>query len=379
MFLRIMKFDIQGDAEDGPKLWRLPRRDFVLLPLIFVMAIVVILAGGEVVARVLYRQDDSAEPCEYLTPSGFRYRPMCTSHTKVWEGPWITQHFNACGYRTAESCAPEPDGSLRVVVLGSSTARGALVNYDESFAARSAAALSRQCGQSVDFQNLGTEPSDVNRIDIRMREVLALKPSAIVLMVGPFDLVHLMDKPPSVAGELPPEPFNLRSLVGVLRDSRLFLLMQYYLYRDPAFQVRAFLLNADPADYVRKPLSAAWQHRVEDLGDLLGRVKAQASAVPVLLVYYPERAQVALARMKVDPPGVDPFVIGAALGKMAAQYGVRFSDATEAFAAAPDFESLFYLTDGHPREGGHAALASAVVEGLLSEPPFSECDRVSAR
>ena len=43
--------------------------------------------------------------------------------------------------------------------------RGALVNYDESFAARASAALSKQCGATVDFQNLGTEPSDVDQID----------------------------------------------------------------------------------------------------------------------------------------------------------------------------------------------------------------------
>ena len=40
-----------------PPEWRLPRRDYILLPLIFVMTIVVLLIGGEVTARVLYAQD----------------------------------------------------------------------------------------------------------------------------------------------------------------------------------------------------------------------------------------------------------------------------------------------------------------------------------
>lgn len=79
--------------------WRLPRRDYILLPLIFVTTMLVLLVGGEIAARLRFPQDDAAEPCEYSTPSGFRYRPGCTSHTKVWEGPWITQHFNDCGYR----------------------------------------------------------------------------------------------------------------------------------------------------------------------------------------------------------------------------------------------------------------------------------------
>jgi hypothetical protein len=317
-------------------------------------------------------QDDAVEPCEYLTQSGYRYRPECTSHTKVWEGPWVTQHFNACGYRTAESCAPRPPGSLRVVVVGSSSARGALVNYVDSFAARASAALSKRCGGLVDFQNLGTEPSDVDRIDQRMAEAIALKPSAIVMAIGPFDLIHLLDKPPVAEGPaVEPERFNLHTAVQLLRDSRLFLVMQYYLYRDPAFQVRAFLLNGDPADYVRAPLSPQWQQRVEAFGALLGRITAHTDGVPVMLIYIPERAQVALAKFPPDPPGVDPFALGRALDVVAAAHGVKFFDATKAFADAPDFGSLFYLTDGHPKDGGHAAVARVVEQGLLAEPAFS--------
>jgi hypothetical protein len=228
----------------------------------------------------------------------------------------------------------------------------------------------------VDFQNLGTEPPDVDRIDQRIPEALGLKPAAIVMTIGPYDLIHLKDPPPSAGGEqAPPERLSLRSVVNMLRESRLFLVMQYYLYRDPAFQIRAFLLNGDPADYVRRPLSAIWRQRVDDLGDLLHRITSETSpaGVPMLLVYVPERAQSALAAMKSAPPGVDPFVLSAALDDVARRNGVRFLDATPAFARAPDFYSLYYLTDGHPRDGGHAALAGVIEQGLLAEPAFARC------
>ena len=176
--------------------WRLPRRDYILIPLIFVMTALVVLAGGEVSVRLIYVQDDAAEPCAYSTPFGFRFKPLCTSRTKVWEGPWITQHFNECGYRTAESCAPRPAGLPRIVVVGSSVARGALVNYPQSFAARASAMLTDRCRTTVDFQNLGTNPSDFDRIDQRIPEALALKPSAIVMTTGPYDLMHQKDPPP---------------------------------------------------------------------------------------------------------------------------------------------------------------------------------------
>lgn len=350
---------------------RLPRRDLFLLPAIFFGTMLVLLAGGELGARLLFPQDDAAEPCEYVTADGARYRRFCTSHTKEWEGPWITQHFNDCGYRTAESCAPRPPGALRVVVLGSSTARGALVNYEDSFAARVSATLSHACGGLVDVQNLGTEPTDVDRIDRRIAEAVALKPAAIVMTVGTHDLMHLKDPPPSQT-QTEPKRIDLRWLVLKLRDSRLFLLMQYELYRDPQFQVRAFLLNGDPADNVRRPLTAIWQKRVDDFGDLLGRITAQTN-IPVLLVYIPERAQAALARSHSAPPGVDPYVLQNALLRTAKAHDVTFLDATPAFADAPDFQNLYYLTDGHPREGGHEAIASVLDRAILAEPAFAHC------
>jgi len=354
--------------------WRLPRRDYVLLPAIFVLTILLLLAGGEIAARIIYVQDDAAEPCEYLTPTGFRYHPMCMSRTKVWEGPWITQQFNDCGYRAAESCAIRPPGSLRVAVIGSSTARGALVNYPDSFAARASAALSARCGGKVDFQNLGTEPSDVDRIDLRIPEALALHPTAIVMTVGTYDLLHLKDPPLLVAGEhRPPLRLNVKAVANMLRQSRLFVLMQYYLYLDPAFQVRAFLLNGEPADYLRPPLSQTWQRDVDGFGDLLGRITAQTGSVPVLLVFSPERGHAALAGQVPVPPGIDPFAIGAALRKVAAAHGVEFFDATAAFGTAADFRSLYYLTDGHPNAGGHAVLANVVQQALLSQPAFARC------
>lgn len=349
------------------------RRDLIVLPLIFVATMLILLGGGEIAARIAYPQVDDAEPCEVVTPQGSRYRPECTSHTKVWEGPWVTQHFNDCGYRTAESCAPRPPGALRVVVVGSSTARGALVNYPESFAAMASAALSRQCGATVDFQNLGTEPVDVDRIDQRMPEVLALNPAAIVMTIGPYDIIHLKDPPP--AADPGPERIDLRWFVNRLRESRLFLMVQYELYRDPAFQVHAFLLNRDAADYVRDPLTQAWRQRIADLGDLLGRITARSGPVPVLLVYIPERAQAALAAMPSDPPGIDPFALPKALAQVAKAHGVALLDATKAFASADDFQSLFYLTDGHPREGGHAALAGVIDTALRREPAFASCTR----
>jgi hypothetical protein len=143
------------------ELWRLPRRNYVLLPLIFVATILVLLGGGEIAARLAYPQADGPEACECLTPTGFRYHPDCVSYSKVWGGPWVTHWSNDCGYPGVVSCAPRPPGSLRVVAVDSSTTRGALVNYPDTFAACVSSVLSESCGPLVDFQNLGTEGGGV--------------------------------------------------------------------------------------------------------------------------------------------------------------------------------------------------------------------------
>lgn len=347
----------------------LVRRDLVLLPAIFLLTALILLTAGEVSARLIFPQTAMAEPCEYATSSGLRYHPGCTSQSKLWEGPWITEHFNACGYRGPEPCATLPPNTRRLVVLGTSTAHGTFVNFEDFFPTRTSAWLSARCGFPVDAQTLATEPVDLDHTDTRMAETLSLHPSAIALVIGPFDLVHQKD-PPGVTDTYR-QPLFAR-VIALLRQSRLFQITQYYLYRDPSFQVRAFLLNGDSAGYVREPLSPAWQQRVDAMGDLLGRLVARADGVPITLMYYPERAQTALAREAHDPPGVDPYAIGDALAGIAAQHGVHFVDATHAFAAA-DFDSLYYLTDGHPKAGGHAALATALEQSLAGQPAFANC------
>jgi hypothetical protein len=42
-------------------------------------------------------------------------------------------------------------------------------------------------------------------------------------------------------------------------------------------------------------------------------------------------------------------------------------------AAAPDFQSLIYATEGHAQAGGHAVIATAVEDALLSQPAFARC------
>ena len=87
---------------------KLPRRDIVLLPLISMLTLLCMLAGAEVITRIVW-PEQIVNSCQVPDPSlGFRYRPNCSSTMKSAEGPWYTNDYNECGYRSAASCGPVP-------------------------------------------------------------------------------------------------------------------------------------------------------------------------------------------------------------------------------------------------------------------------------
>jgi lysophospholipase L1-like esterase len=364
-------------GEALPAAGRLPKRDYILLPLIALATIIVLAGCGEILARTFWEAYDD-NVCAYQTPLGQRFRPNCTSPEKAAEGPWTVNAYNECGYRTAESCAVRGPDQLRVVVLGSSTARGALVPYEQTFAARASATLTSTCGGLVDFQNLATGWSDVDRTDSRIPEALALKPTAIIIVIGPYDIEHLKDETASKDIKPPAAAFgiNLRDINGQLRKSRLFLVGQHYLYRDPAVHIAGLLSDgSDSSRFLGEFLPETWRKRVDDAGALFARISALTAPanVPVLVFYIPSRPQAALAVPKYSRPSADPKALGEALRGVARQNGVTLIDLTQDFAGASDFGSLYYEADGHPTPAGHDVIAKQVESTLLSLPAFNQC------
>src|ERR1700733_10827298 len=101
----------------------LPRRDWILLPLIAVVTITLMVAVSEAVARLVWpEQEDSC----LVTggPSGLRFLPNCKSRAKEPETPWVEYSYNSCGFHTLEPCVPKPEETIRIAVLGSSYSHG---------------------------------------------------------------------------------------------------------------------------------------------------------------------------------------------------------------------------------------------------------------
>ena len=170
---------------------RLPRRDFLILPLLSIFTCLALIAGTETTARHFYFGNGS-DSCRVVDANiGFSTRPGCTSLMKNAENSWETNQYNDCGYRSKESCGPKPLGTTRIALVGSSMSEGWFVAYDQIFATRAALELTRMLGRPVEVQNLSREQCFPICEFHRIPEALALKPDILLLAVSASDFEKL--------------------------------------------------------------------------------------------------------------------------------------------------------------------------------------------
>src|ERR1700679_3714079 len=115
---------------------RLPRRDWILLPLLSLLTICGMVAGVNLAAKGVFRGETAFHclvPGSLLT--GDYAPPNSVCRDKNYESQWTEYRFNSCGHRAGMECGPKPAGSYRIVVIGSSVAMGHLVTRENTFAA----------------------------------------------------------------------------------------------------------------------------------------------------------------------------------------------------------------------------------------------------
>ncbi len=374
---------------------RLPRRDFVLLPLLCALTVVAMVGLAEIGTRMAYaerKEDSCARPDATL---GYRFAPDCTSRTKAAEGPWVTNYYNECGYRTTQSCGPAADGVRRVAVVGSSISAGYLVPYDSSIANLTAARLQGKCDAPVEFQNLGGIGYIWSKVYSRMDEALALRPLAVMMVVIPFDLEQTVDTPAPTAlgtaasGTSASGTSALRldavattgvmaRLHRIIGSSRAFAVAQHFLFQNVPFYTNLYLRYGDKADFLRPPFPPSWQRRFHDFDVLMEGVsaKARAAGVPFILATVPQRAQAALVASHGRlPPGIDPMAFDREVARIAARHGIDDIDVTPEFARQSNpAADYYYAVDGHINALGSQLVAKAIAQRFISDvPAFASC------
>jgi hypothetical protein len=356
------------------------RRDLILLPLVSVLTVAVMFAVAEIGTRPLWPAYERGY-CMLFDPiKGPHGKPNCTSIVKVPESPRVVIRFNSCGYRSNAPCGAKPAGTFRLAFLGSSITEGFVIPYDQMLAARMTASLRQIWNRPVEFQNLGAEACPPIYAYRHLGEALKLDPDAIVIVVNPWDLEQDI-APALLAMRSDLRPLNrvappiihltpLQVLQAWTHSSRSLAVAQHYLLENRQTFLSLYLgAGGDHTAFVRTPFSKAWEKRMEDADLLLGEMadRIHAAGIPFLLIGVPERAQAAMLKVPVLPPGVDPWAFTRRLSEIAARHGILYVDALKVFSHEPRPETLFYVVDGHPTPRAHELMGEAAARELLEE------------
>ena len=356
----------------------LPRRDYVLLPLLSVLTVILLFAGTEITTRMIWTASEHGYCMQFDPVVGPHGKPDCVTTVKIPEAPAPVAHrFNHCGYRSEASCGPKADGVFRIALLGSSIAEGYVIPYHQMLGSEMANTLSQTWPRKVELENLAAEACPPIYSYRHLGEALKLQPDTVVLILNPWDLEQDVD-PKLMALRDDPRPINhapepainlnlVQQVQAWAHESRTMLVAQHYMLQDETAFIKLYLMaGGDHTAFVKCPFSPSWRRRFSGTDVLLGEMaqKIHAAGATFLLVAVPERAQVLMLRDRTLPPGVDPYAFTRELSSMAAKHGILFVDGLKAFAGCQDPEKLFYVVDGHPTPLAHKILGEAAAHEL---------------
>ncbi len=367
-------------------------RDAWLLPLICLATVLIMLIGAEAAAQVFWPEEkDNSCVVHDGTLLGFHHRPHCVSRMKAAEGPWYTNRYNECGYRSMASCAPVPPGVRRIAFIGASISGGHLVEYEHTIATSLGQSLTAMCTAPVQIQNLAAAGYTGRKNIIRMAEALRLHPQAVVFVQTPVDIENQLDDtlPPITDAILAVPPKTavrvkkirkvglIQQASGIIRESRAVVVAQHFMFSDPSVYIPLFMANGDKAAFLKPPFTPLWQSRLARFDELIAALADQAhrANVPFVLVFVPHQAEIAMEAGATRPPGVDPLAFPKALEAIAIRHGAVFVDASEILRRQPDPASLYYRVDGHPSGKGQPMIGRSLAEHLanLGSGPFFDC------
>jgi hypothetical protein len=181
---------------------KLPRRDWVLLPVLSLLTISVAVLSTEFVARRLFLFTATAPFIQNcmgpVDPAkGAWAVPNSVCQEKKYETQLVTYEFNGCGHRAGMECGAKRQPNVyRIVMVGSSYAMGYDMQWQGSLAALLPASLSRKTGRRVELYDEGMVTVFPHELTLRFDEVLAAKPDLILWVLTPLDIEK--EWPPAV-------------------------------------------------------------------------------------------------------------------------------------------------------------------------------------
>jgi hypothetical protein len=383
---------------------KLPLRDWMLLPVLGLVTIVILVCSTELIARQFYSQSTSVgEDCMLLNSSSKTLGgiPNSVCWEKIPEGELTEYRFNSSGYRSNKDFEPKQPGTFRIVVIGSSFAIGARVPIEVAFATTLSSELSKLTGRKVEILNEGMagDAGYPSIVALRFKDALAAKPDMILRILTPWDIQNESSSIPTThrytgpvaqqksridkfleqhrrsAFMLRPLLYGSRSLYvnvkSFLSDPRSPFMLRHFFYESQSQYMKSFLMSSNSiynTGFLRTEPNAEWKKQVlrfaSDDAAIEERVKA--AGVPLVAVLIPFRVQAAMISMGEWGAEFDPFKLDNELRSIITSHGGTYIDILPDFRNIPNPEQGYYPVEGHLNPRGHAMIARLLAKEITS-------------
>ena len=402
----------QSSASDpvNVKEGKLPRRDWILLPMLSLLTMALMAVSTESIARRLFSASKtSLNSCLVLddAATGVRGIPNSVCWEKTPESQLTEYRLDCLGFRTEMVCGPKPPGTYRIVMIGSSVAMGELVPIEKTLATLLPKELSRSTGRKVELYNEGMAFGFTRNTALRFNYVLAAKPDLILWVLTPIDVKLAGFLYAEYAETLSKRSDRASSFQSGLLDSLKITIRKYggnplagtanalrhffYEYESQNRYIQSYL-NADEgfwdagAGALRAELSPEWEARLREFEVYAADVeeKARTAGIPLVAVLVPNRAQVAMISLNEWSVGFDPYRLDDEVRSIITRHGGTYIDILPDFRTLPNPERYYYPLDGHPDTRGHEVIAGFLARelrgGAVSElsavQPYAAVEKV---
>lgn len=384
---------------------QIPLRDWIVLPVLALLTILVIAVSTESIARWQFPASQTTLGNCFVVddPSGTApAKPYSDCSERLAESDYTAEYrFNSRGDRDdIDLQAKQPD-TLRIVMIGSSFAMGLFVRREKSFAALLPLELSQQTGRRIELYNEAKGgkfrggPYPIKSSLAKFDEVVSAQPDIILWIITPMDIDN------SELGTLKPvsqismtasgkqrkqsdrfidiwNKFTRSIAEGKLGEmlrsqweqSRSSLALQHLLIasESPDQYVESYLKNGEDAEFLKDEPSAQWQDLLRNFEFQAEgfQQKASSAGVPFVAVLIPNRAQSAMISTNSWPSGYDPYKLDNKLRTFIEDHGGVFIDVLPKFRNIPHPEQHYFPVDGHLDTQGHAMVAQLLSDAFAN-------------
>jgi hypothetical protein len=380
---------------------KIPRRDWILLPILSLLTICLVAGSVELYGRQKFsRLPSVGENCLLIDdPShGARGIPNCVIWEKIPEGNPTEYRFNSSGYRNNADFGPKSPGTYRIVMVGTSVAAGFRVSQAQTIGALLPTELARRTGRKIEVYNEGLPWRTPRSISRNFSEPLASNPDMILWVLSPLDIAYptglaRRDETVSATAQdgvwyfiktvFDTEPFN-ESIATIFGHTRAATLLEEFLFESPSQYVQSSLMGTDyKKEFLQTESSPEWSRELKEFDSSASSIAEQArkAGIPLVVVFVPDRTQAALISMTGEcPKGFDPYKVGKEVSSIIVSHGGTYLDILPEFRTIPNPQLGYFALDGHPNAFGHAMIARFLTNKLADAalPALSSAARPQA-